>query len=773
MKKILIRFWPIILIFVIWLVFASPYLVKGKVPFPSDYLAANFGPWNSYGNYVGGVKNGATPDVISQIYPWKKMVIDIWKTGSLPLWNPYNFSGTPLLANYQSAVLSPLNLIYFVLPFIDAWSIQIILAPLLAGIFMYLFTRSLKISEFGSLTASLAFMFCGFITSWLVYGTLPYAILFLPLSLFAIEKFILDKKRIYLLILALSIPFSFFSGHFQTSIYFILFILIYLIYESIVNKRLIIPLYISVLSGLLLSAPQLFPSIEFYFESVRSSIFIKTEVIPWGYLPTLIAPDFFGNPVTRNDWFGHYAEWNMYIGLIPLFLAFYSFSKKNKDTIFFGIAALVILLLSFQTPLLDLLIALKIPVLSTSAASRIVVLFSFCLSVLAGFGLDKVVKDVEEEKFKKIVPLFAIFFLIFAALWTIVITKSILPLDKASIAYSNLRLPSIIFACFVVVSLILFIIKNKKMRFIILGFLILLVSVDLIRFSLKWQPFEDRSLMYQNVPITNFLKNIKPEDRVFGSINQEGAMYYDFSIPEGYDPLYIGRYGELIGAAKDGEYHSPERSVVSLSKNGQYTGQIINLLGIKYIIHKISDGQAVWAFPYWTYPVDTFREVYKDDKYLVLENDKAQPRAFFVDKAKVVKNNREILRQLFRKELDLRKNAVLEENPGISEGNSSGSAIVKVYTPNKVEVATNNNKASVLVLSDPYYPGWRATINGKPAKIYRADYALRAVVVPKGKNTVTFSYNPKSFLYGLVLAGIGVIMLILLMFYSAMPPRKK
>ena len=131
--KLALKYWPIIFIVGVWLVFAHPYFIFGKVPFPSGYLVNFFAPWNALPDFAGPYKNGATPDVITQIYPWKNLVIDFWKQGSIPLWNPYSFSGTPLLANYQSAALSPLNLLYLILPFIDAWSIAVLLQSLLAG----------------------------------------------------------------------------------------------------------------------------------------------------------------------------------------------------------------------------------------------------------------------------------------------------------------------------------------------------------------------------------------------------------------------------------------------------------------------------------------------------------------------------------------------------------------------------------------------------------------------------------------------------------------
>src|SRR3989338_1637009 len=218
MKKLLNKYWPIFVIFVVWFLFSSPYFLKGLAQFPSKYLVTFFPPW-SY-SYGMALKNNAMPDVISQIYPWKKVTIDTWKQGKVPLWNPYNFAGTPHLGNYQSAVLSPFNLLLLLFPEKDAWSLLILLQPLLAGLFMFIFLGSLDRSDIESLIGSIAFMFCGFIVTWMAYGTLAYAVLWLPLMLFAINKH-LNKKISWwnLPLLSISIALSFFSGHFQISLY--------------------------------------------------------------------------------------------------------------------------------------------------------------------------------------------------------------------------------------------------------------------------------------------------------------------------------------------------------------------------------------------------------------------------------------------------------------------------------------------------------------------------------------------------------------------------
>src|SRR3990170_6715996 len=94
MKKIVLNHWPVISLVIIWFIFASPYFFKGLVPFPSRHLADFFAPWSGF--YGMPVKNQAMPDVVTQLYPWKKITIDSWKMFQIPAWNPYQFAGYPL-----------------------------------------------------------------------------------------------------------------------------------------------------------------------------------------------------------------------------------------------------------------------------------------------------------------------------------------------------------------------------------------------------------------------------------------------------------------------------------------------------------------------------------------------------------------------------------------------------------------------------------------------------------------------------------------------------
>lgn len=773
MKKYFFKFWPVIFIFLIWFVFASPYFLQNKVPFPSNYQVNNFAPWSANSKFWGPVKNAAMPDIITQIYPWRYIAIDIWKQGQVPLWNPYTFSGNPLLANYQSGVLSPFNILFFTLPFVDAWSILVLLQPLLAGLFMYLFVRSLKVSKTGSLMSSVSFMFCGFITSWMGYATLGYAILFLPFSLFCIEKYYQNQKNIFLFLLSLTILLSFFSGHFQTSLYFFLTILAYITYKFFSTKGILNTLYLILYTcfGLLLVMPQVLPSIELYLESFRSSFF-QTGGIPIQYLPSFLAPDFFGNPVTRNTWFGHYAEWNAYIGVLPFMLAIYSLLRIKKHQILsFFIFGLLALILGISNPISALIVNLHIPVLSTTAINRIIVLFSFAFAVLAGFGYDQLVLAIKNASKKRIVVWLGLFSLIFIIFWIAIFQKLFIPLDKIAISKQNLILPTTVFlASFALVVFTLMLRKTKYGKalyaFLALGF-VTLVVFDLLRFAIKWQAFDPKNLVFPTFSTTEAFSKIAGHNRVFGNLGGEASIYYKLPSIEGYDALYSKRYGQFAGYIEKEEFLKSNWSVVSFPKNSKNTSKAINLLGVKYIVHKLADDRAPWTFPIWTYPKEQFDLIYKDGYYEFYQNNNVFPRAFLVGKYSVVKDEKQILKTIFSKDFDLRHEIVLEINPGISMvGGDLGGAKIISYQPNNMEISVDSKTNALLFLTDSFALGWKASVDGKHVPVLRANYAFRAIGIDKGKHSVRFWYDPWSFKLGVYLATGGLIGMLVMILIS-------
>jgi len=113
--KRLLRFWPLLTILTVWLILFSPVFLKKLLPIPADIICGVYYPWLDYkwGYSVGvPVKNPLISDIPSILYPWRSFVVDELKAGRWPLWNPFYFIGMPLLANFQSAVFSYVNIFF-------------------------------------------------------------------------------------------------------------------------------------------------------------------------------------------------------------------------------------------------------------------------------------------------------------------------------------------------------------------------------------------------------------------------------------------------------------------------------------------------------------------------------------------------------------------------------------------------------------------------------------------------------------------------------------
>lgn len=744
-NNLLIRFlkkhWGVFFILIIWMGFSYPYFFQGKVPYPSTYQVNHFKPWSMFEKYWGPVKNGAMPDIVDQIYPWRHFTISSWMSGEVPLWNPNNFAGNPHLANFQSAVFSPINVFFFILPFVDAWSIAILLQSLFAGVWLYLFLRETKISMSAACIGAISFMFCGFIVVWMGYGTLGFAVAFLPLALYAIEKYCNTKKFRYLPLLSFSLASSLFSGHFQTSLYVLIFSLFYCSYKSFsLESKPRLRLLLAFFIGVLISLVQLLPSMQLYTYSQRSESFNTGGGIPFWYLITAIVPDFFGNPVTRNDWAGFYAEWASFVGIIPLTLALFVSRKKQKNVVFFIVAALLSLLFALDTPFQGLIGQLKIPVLSTSYPSRAIVLWSLSLAVLAGFGFDRLMTIISEKKRNSILKRFVLVGGIVAIVWILIMFVNVLPADKITIAKRNLILPTTMFGIFSFSIIALLFLKVRFKLLIITIIVLALTSFDSLRFVKKWMPFDPKDFVFADTNVVNAMKKNIGYGRVYGNLGAQVETYYDLPSVEGYDPLYIRGHGEVVTSAFDGTFRQAERSVVQLNRNGKYVDRVLDLLGVSLIFHPIADTNQTWAYAVWDKP-KKYSRIYKDDKFELYRNNTALPRAALFYTFEVIPDAKKKIERFYTDSFDFKRVLLLDEKPNQTEDQMKqgvGRATITLYKPNKIVVQTISSKPALLFLSDTFYPTWKVSVNGQQKKIYVADHAYRAVEIPKGEAEVVF-----------------------------------
>ncbi|MCL4418168.1 MAG: YfhO family protein, partial [Actinobacteria bacterium] len=369
------NFWPLILIGIIVLLFFFP-IFKGNMPFPGDLLV-NSNPYSSQsflGYNPGGYPNKAQgADVITEIYPWRHFSIDQIKQGEIPFWNPHNFSGNPQIANFQTALFYPLNILYLILPFNLSWTLIIMLQPFLAGIFMFLFLKKgVGLKDFASFIGAVSFSFSSYMSVWIQYGNIGSTLLWLPLILLLIKNFVSKITALNFLILSLSLCMSFLAGYIQGVFYIYILSFLYYLYLVLQEKKKVknlkkhILFLVAILTPVLITFFQILPTIQLFSDSTRGAYTlsqIEKNLSPIMNWITIVFPDFFGNPATRNYWLdGTYIERVLYPGSVVLLFAVFSVFNKIKITErkFFLVVGIISLVIATNFPFVKYLYLIPI-----------------------------------------------------------------------------------------------------------------------------------------------------------------------------------------------------------------------------------------------------------------------------------------------------------------------------------------------------------------------------------------------------------------------------
>lgn len=773
--------WPYLLILVVVALFFFP-IFKGLMPFPGDLLV-NENPYKTQGflGYSpGGYPNKAQDkDVITEMYPWRNFSINQLKKGSIPFWDPNNFSGNPQMADFQTAVFYPFNILYFVFSFNSAWTLIIILQTLLAAVFMYIFLhKALYLKKFASVIGAVAFGFSSYMVVWLEYGNIGSTLLWLPIALFFTRRIYQKTTAVNFLLLIVSLSLSILAGYIQGVFYIYVVCFLYFFFLFLSDKKRkenlkkIPPFLAALLFPVLLTLFQILPTYELFLNSTRGSYSlpqISTLLSPLYYWVTVLVPDFFGNPATRNYWFnGTYIERVMYAGVAILFFAIYgAVHSKNKEKKFFLLLSVLSLIVATDFPGIKFLYLIPIPAVSTTVPTREFNIFIFGLIILSAMGLDH---WLSEKSYKT--KLTIIFGLTYVFIWGLVFLLprflNISPAD-ISVTKHNLVLPTILaFA-----TIAAFYVKKINVRLSLLA-VTLIVCFDLFYFFNKITPFSPIELVYPKSPVISFLQKNAGINRFWGY----GSAYIlpNFQLvdktysPEGNDALHIEPYGNLLASSINGKIPgvlprmeanvAPGYGTNDLSNNF-YRQRVLNLLGVKYVLNQDTGLLPGFSPDNATFPSDTYKLIWQNSPWQVYENKQALPR-FFMASDYLVENHSQILSSVYNKNINLRKTILLEEKP-ISkiDKNTKGAVKLISYSPNTVKFQAVSTGNTILFLSDNYYPGWQAFVDGKETKIYRADYTFRAIILPKGLHDIVFSYYPASFVLGIKIFFAALALLIL------------
>lgn len=767
------------LLIFISLSFFWKFFLKGLVPVPADLIVGIYYPWRDYiwHGLVAGVpfKNGLLSDVVSIIYPWRLYGLELLQKGIWPLWIPQALAGTPLLANFQSGLFYPLNFLFFFLSNVDAWSLYIILQPVLASIFCFAYLRNLKLSIFSSLIGGFIFAFSGFMMVWLEYGIVGHAGLWLPLILLTIDKLLNKFSSLWVAIGAFAVGFSLLAGYPQIAIFSLAVAILYLLFkifwakEKVVNKNILF-IFCFFFLGILLAAVQLLPGLELWRLSLRqqdpTAAAFNFGLNPLKNLILFWAPDFYGNPATGNFWgWGAYNESTGYISMVGLFLAGLGFLifKKSENLIFFKGLLVLSLLMVFVNPLSNFIYGLRLPILASSSAGRFLFLVDFSLAILAALGAEFLLVQKKKQIF------FVSLILVFLPL-AIVAAIVFLRLDfwpdknlliNLSVAKRNLILPTALAFVSLIFLTATFAFKKPIFKKLLMVLIFSLIIFDLFRFGFKYTPFSNRHYLYPQTGLTDFSKNQPGLYRFYGLIPQSMFIPYNLSSPEGYEPLMLKRYSEFANQINEEKFtriSSGSRWVIV----NRHESPLLNLMGVKYLLSFNSDPQKDWDPQYFRYPEKKYQLVFQYGKSQVYENKEALPRAFIAHDFQVL-SDEEILKTLMDKNFNAQQTLLLEEKPeNLPEKKTGENKVVIIeenYFVNRVLIKTENASDGFLFLSDNFYPGWKAFVDGKESKIYRANYTFRAVFVPQGEHEVKFLFQPQSFKIGLTISVFALLVL--------------
>jgi hypothetical protein len=222
----------------------------------------------------------------------------------------------------------------------------------------------------------------------------------------------------------------------------------------------------------------------------------------------------------------------------------------------------------------------------------------------------------------------------------------------------------------------------------------------------------------------------------------------------GYAAVDVHQYRQYLKFISDDD--SEARPVEMVGNFAIRNKALIDLLGVRYLLQPRSQPvesggwQAVAVDPH-PYAYCVFSGgVQPLPPYVVYENQETFPRAFVVPEAAPMPGRAQALAAL--KATDFHRKVLLEGLDSVEETGSLGAtfrpATIREYRPNRVAVTVDSETSGYLVLSDIWFPGWAATVDGQPATVYRANYLFRAVPVPVGHSEVVFTFDPASYRWG-------------------------
>jgi hypothetical protein len=711
-------------------------------------------------------------------------------TGHFPLWNPYLFGGMPYVAAMHGDIFYPTFLLRMLMPTDVAMTWGFIIHLFLAGLFTYGFLRAIGYGFYGSMVGGIAYMMSGQIASYVSPGhdgKLFVSALF-PLALWILYRGIRLGKASSWGAFALIIGLCVLSPHPQLLQYTLLTCAAYALFLAFagldgaplprrVSINRLAASFVAVLIGLTIGAVQYLPVRQYVAWSPRAGGFANygtatSYAWPPEELLNSYLPQFSG--MLENYWGRNGIHLHSdYVGAIVLVLAGAAFiglrTDPRRKQILFWLTALVISVLwslGSATPFYHIPYAIIPGTKYFRAPATIFFVGTLAIALFACAGTERFLQRRVTRKYLLGWVIGGAVVALFASVGGLTgFAESVAdPRNVDAVIANNAALVAGAWRSFVFVGLVAglgfaFLTGKIAPRPAVLA-LALLMTLDLWTIErLYWMFSPPAKVIYASDAIVDALKAEPQPMRVMALdfsrsgvpdafVGGDALMTHRIRGVLGYHGNQLNRYNELTDARSD----PPQL----------FNPNVLQLLNAKYLLTNIEE---IPFIPNVTQVMGPVRDPSGQDIYLY--RFAGNNPYSWVTPVAVKAPDDQVLATLLNPRFDVRRAALFDTSAVVRVSTGVASlppalpvtTNVRSYEPGKVtiDLSAPAPDSTSLMVSENYYPGWTATVDGKPAHLGRADYTLIGIELPAGAQRVELTFTSPTYEKGKLVTWLGIL----------------
>ncbi len=773
----------------------APALFGGKVLLPADIVGLQK-PFSAQARERFPTFRFAQNQLhgpIFEYYSWRAYSRGRLKLGEVPLWNPHEMSGNVLLANSQSAVLYPPNVLLWLLPLPVGINLVTALHTFLTGLMLFGLLRCLRLQAVSAVTGALIWMFCGLQVCWTEFQTPTAVLCWLPGLLWSWAAYVQTGRAKWSVAAGSAcVALTLLAGHLHFAFYVLLAFLGYALLRrptGVGRIRSAGVLAATLVLGAGLSLPTMLPVLEMAkvnFRSVKPSYDASVALkLPPENLATLLIPNLLGSPrdyvyiapdgkaSDANAYRGKfdYIEYACYLGLPALALLALALLRgapeSAADRRYFAALGAVGLLLALGTPLCALFFYGVPGYRQFNATARSLCLFSFGGAALAAYGVDRVLSALgtaaAAKATRSLLLVTGAVGMTGLAVFGAACVNWAWPLSDKWVAYEMGALRHLVGFTLAFVAAVMVAGRRRKFAALIPA----VCCLDLLAAYRGFNPTTDPRMLDVSSRVTDFLAAQAPDRSV--ALELPGHGIKSFLVPNFNAPLGV-REVQGADSLHTLRYHRLIEGVIKAQTNGERGFSDPNTVRVAGPRHPVLDMLNVrWVAVDPNVDLAEFGlQKAEDAEMAVWRNPNALGPAWITGRVEQVRDGQDALDKLLAPSFRANEVTLVERPIDGLDVEATGSVTIDSFAPHMVSATVSASSPTLAVFSEPFYPGWRAWVDGAEREISVVNLILRGVRVESGSQRVILRYEPFSYRLGLYL---GVMSLALWAAFLTCRPR--